>query len=61
MEQKIDFVNSLKNNEKGDFCNQVRIILFFVCFFCFLFLVTGMFFPANTVVFLPVIFLPRYI
>lgn len=57
MEQKIDFVNSLKNNEKGDFCNQVRIFCFF---FCFLFLVTDMFFPANTVVFLPVTFLPRY-
>lgn len=60
MEQKIDFVNSLKNNEKGDLCNQERIILSFVSF-VFLFLVTGMFFPANTAVFLPVMFLPRCI
>lgn len=36
MEQKFDFVNSLKNNEKGDLCNQERIILSFVSFvFCF--------------------------
>ena len=58
MGQKIDFVNSLKNNEKGDLCNQERIILFSACF---LFLVIDMFFPANTAVFLPVMFLPRCI
>ena len=44
--------------EQGDLCNQERIILFSVCF---LFLVIDMFFPANTAVFLPVMFLPRCI